>query len=124
MNIIIGAIAVATAAYLRIKFHNAAKKTNVWFALSVFVGLVSALTVPGDSFLVELGFSVLALIVCGFVLTLYKFEINRSFSQRRVRAKKAVAPAKISQSVSRQRLAKISGRAAFYDDRDFVCDAA
>lgn len=124
MNIIIGALAVATAVYLRIKFHTTAKRTNIWFALSVFVGLVSALTVPGSTFWTELGFAALALVVCGFVLTLYKLEINRAFARRRSPKKHKVSQAQVNRSVARRYQEKLSGVAAFYDDRDFMSEAA
>lgn len=120
MNIIIGAFATATALYLRIKFHDVAKKTNIWFLLSVFVGLVSALTVIGRSFWAELGFCVLALLVCGFVLTLYKLEINRAFARRRaLRKRQAVSTAQLCQSSSRY-----SQKRRLHDDGELAKSAA
>lgn len=122
MSIIIGALTIATAVYLRIKFGKVARRTTLWFGFSIFAGLVSTLTVMGTSFWRELGFSLLALAVCGFVLTVYKHQINRAYASRRA-VIRSIAKGTYVHSQAAKR-AKAPASPTFYGDRDFASRAA
>jgi len=82
MNIAIGLIVFIAALYMRFKYREQGQSEKALFAISMFAGLISILTIESYATFWQMLWPVIDITLCTLILFCYRAEIKRQAAAR------------------------------------------